>query len=106
MRHFLAVMLVGSLLLGCVSRDTNQPEPTKTPRSVLTITPLDDVQVIPRAERPNFLFIITDDLDLELGTIDYMPHLKELLIDRGLTLQNFFISQPLCCPSRATFLRS
>jgi len=106
MRRFFALILLGSLLLGCVSRDTNQPEPTKVPRSVLTITPLNDVQVIPRAERPNFLFIITDDLDLELGTIDYMPHLKELLIDRGLTLQKFFISQPLCCPSRATFLRS
>src|SRR5262245_25413537 len=105
MRRFFALILFGSILLGCVPGTTDQPEPTKIPRSVLTITPLDDVQVIPREERPNFLFIIADDLDLELGTIDTMPNLQKLMTARGLTMEDYFISNPLCCPSRATFLR-
>jgi len=75
------------------------------PRVFLTITPLNDVGVIDKARRPNFLFILTDDLDLELGTIQYMPHLQELLVAQGLTLNDFFISHTLCCPSRSTFLR-
>ena len=104
MRRFFTLLL-GLFLVGCVASATDQPEPAKTPRSVLTVTPLDDVQVIPRAERPNILFIITDDLDLELGTINYMPHLQELMTARGLTVEDYFISNPLCCPSRATFLR-
>ena len=105
MRRSFALILLGSLLLGCVPGTADQPEPTKIPRSVLTITPLDDVQVIPTEERPNFLFIIADDLDLELGTIDTMPNLQKLMTARGLTMEDYFISNPLCCPSRATFLR-
>ena len=105
MRRSFALILLGSLLLGCVPGTADQPEPTKIPRAVLTITPLEDVQVIPTEERPNFLFIIADDLDLELGTIEYMPNLQKLMTARGLTMEDYFISNPLCCPSRATFLR-
>jgi arylsulfatase A-like enzyme len=81
------------------------PDPTKTPRAIFTITPQADVQVLPKTNRPNIVFILTDDLDAELGTINYMPHLQELLVAQGLTVDDFFISQPICCPSRATFLR-
>jgi arylsulfatase A-like enzyme len=63
------------------------------------------VQVLPKANRPNFLFILTDDLDADLGTISYMPYLQELLVSQGLTVDDFFVSQPLCCPARATLLR-
>lgn len=66
---------------------------------------MNDMQVMPKTNRPNILVIMTDDLDVELGTMDYMPHLQELLISQGLTVEDFFVSLPLCCPSRATFLR-
>ena len=105
MRRFFALILAGSLLLGCSSVMGKQPEPTRTPRAVLTITPEKDVRVLPMAERPNILFIVADDLDLELGTINYMPHLQELLVAQGLTVDDYFVSHPLCCPARATFLR-
>jgi N-acetylglucosamine-6-sulfatase len=52
---------------------------------------------------PNIVFILTDDLDY--AALEYMPKLKSLLVDQGLTLSNFYISMPLCCPSRATILR-
>jgi arylsulfatase A-like enzyme len=47
--------------------------------------------------------ILSDDQEAE--TIRYMPNLNALIVDQGTTLENFLISMPLCCPSRATFLR-
>lgn len=105
MRFFLSFILASVLFAGCSPKTGTSPEPTRTPRAVLTITPQDDVQVIPKTKRPNILFIMADDLDLELGTINYMPHLQELMTAQGLTVNDYFVSQPLCCPSRATFLR-
>jgi len=81
---------------------TPQP-PTATPLPYPT--PLADVTVLPRDERPNIVFILVDDLDAKLGTIDYMPYLQELMIDEGLSLDDFLVTNSLCCPSRATFLR-
>jgi arylsulfatase A-like enzyme len=55
------------------------------------------------ADRPNIIFILTDDLDAR--SIEAMPKLKAMLIDRGVTFANFFVSYALCCPSRASILR-
>ncbi len=103
----LALALAGLLFWGCLPQfvQNGTAEPTSTPRVFLTITPKDDVQILPKTTRPNILLIISDDLDEELGTIKYMPHLQELMFSRGLSLADFFISEPLCCPSRSTFLR-
>jgi N-acetylglucosamine-6-sulfatase len=54
-------------------------------------------------ERPNIIFILTDDLDA--ASISDMPELQSLLIEEGTTFNNAFVTDPLCCPSRATFLR-
>jgi arylsulfatase A-like enzyme len=99
----LLTALFGSLLLACGGSAATSVPPT--PRSILTITPQDDVQVLPKTNRPNFLFILTDDLDAELGTTDTMPLYQELLVSQGLSVEDYFITLPSCCPSRATFLR-
>ncbi|MGL5833147.1 MAG: sulfatase family protein [Waterburya sp.] len=52
---------------------------------------------------PNIVFVLTDDLDL--AAVDYMPHVKSLLIDGGTSFSNYFVNISLCCPSRATILR-
>ena len=54
-------------------------------------------------ERPNVILILTDDLDV--ASISHMPNLRSLLIERGTTFENAFVTDPLCCPSRATILR-
>lgn len=54
------------------------------------------------SERPNFLFLITDDQDIE--TLQYMPRLHELLVDQGMTFTNMFVTEPLCCPSHVSIL--
>jgi arylsulfatase A-like enzyme len=55
-----------------------------------------------RALQPNIIFIITDDQDVE--TLQYMPHLDELLAAQGLTFTNMFVTTPQCCPSHVSIL--
>ncbi len=55
------------------------------------------------AERPNIIFILTDDLDAE--SIAFMPQLQSLLKEQGTTFMNFLLNVSLCCPSRASILR-
>ncbi|MEA2692476.1 MAG: N-acetylglucosamine-6-sulfatase [Acidobacteriota bacterium] len=58
-----------------------------------------------RPSLPNIILILTDDLDVNLHSLLYMPKLKALLSDQGTTFANHFVPVSLCCPSRATILR-
>src|SRR5215217_2339621 len=53
--------------------------------------------------QPNIIFILTDDMRKD--DLKYMPKTKNLLQSRGMTFQNAFVSNALCCPSRATIMR-
>jgi arylsulfatase A-like enzyme len=53
-------------------------------------------------ERPNILLILTDDQPA--GTVAEMAKLREGLVDEGVTFERGFVTDPLCCPSRATIL--
>jgi len=52
--------------------------------------------------RPNILVIMTDDQRLDEMRV--LPKTRALLGQRGTTFANSFVSNSLCCPSRATFL--
>lgn len=52
------------------------------------------------ATRPNFIFILTDDQDIKLESMQALPNVKKYIIDQGITFNNSFISTPICCPSR------
>jgi len=54
-------------------------------------------------EHPNIILILTNDQDVE--SISHMPKLQSLLVEQGMTFENAFVTNPLCCPSRATILR-
>jgi N-acetylglucosamine-6-sulfatase len=57
---------------------------------------------------PNVILILTDDLavnDLNPRALRHMPNLESLLIEKGTTFDNAFVTNSLCCPSRATILR-
>ena len=56
-------------------------------------------------DRPNIVFLLTDDQDVTAGSLNYMPHLGRLLRQEGMEFSNFFVSTGLCCPSRATIIR-
>lgn len=49
--------------------------------------------------RPNIVFVLTDDLDTRL--LQYMPHVQAMQRD-GLSFSDYFVSDSLCCPSRAS----
>ncbi len=57
------------------------------------------------AARPNIILVLTDDLDRNLGTLDQLPGFKTLFRDQGITFPNAFVSESLCCPSRASIQR-
>jgi N-acetylglucosamine-6-sulfatase len=56
-------------------------------------------------ERPNVVFILADDLDKQLlvSHLDDYPNIRTLAAN-GVTFQNAFVTNSLCCPSRATML--
>ncbi|MES1245084.1 MAG: sulfatase [Acidobacteriota bacterium] len=58
----------------------------------------------PSSARPNIVFVLTDDQDLVLGSLDFMPRTQALLADQGMTFSNHFVPLSLCCPSRSTIL--
>ena len=52
-------------------------------------------------KRPNILVVMTDDQTLE--SMRVMPGVRRVIGDAGTTFDRFFVSNPLCCPSRSTF---
>ncbi|CEL03708.1 hypothetical protein ASPCAL04854 [Aspergillus calidoustus] len=54
------------------------------------------------SDQPNFIFVITDDQDLKLDSIDYMPLMLKHLKQKGTFFRNHFVTTALCCPSRVS----
>jgi N-acetylglucosamine-6-sulfatase len=53
--------------------------------------------------KPNIVFILADDLRKD--DLKYMPKTRSVLNDKGMSFRNAYVSNPLCCPSRATTMR-
>lgn len=53
-------------------------------------------------EHPNIVVIMTDDQRWD--TVDWMPVVKSKLAGQGVTFTNGYVTDSLCCPSRASFL--
>jgi N-acetylglucosamine-6-sulfatase len=52
-------------------------------------------------DRPNIVLVLTDDQNVD--TLHVMPHVRRLA-ENGMTLRRAIVTNPLCCPSRATIL--
>lgn len=57
---------------------------------------------VPAQAQPNVVLILTDDQRWD--TLGVMPTVQNRLVNRGVTFTNAFVTNALCCPSRATFL--
>lgn len=55
-----------------------------------------------RAAQPNLLVIMTDDQTLE--SVRTMTIVNQQLANEGTQFDNYYVSFPNCCPSRATYL--
>src|ERR687884_448017 len=53
--------------------------------------------------QPNIVFILADDMRKD--DLKYMPNTTALLQSTGMTFRNAFVSNAICCPSRATIMR-
>jgi N-acetylglucosamine-6-sulfatase len=53
--------------------------------------------------KPNIVFILADDMRKD--DLKYMPKTRSALGDKGMSFSNTFVSNALCCPSRATIMR-
>ena len=54
------------------------------------------------AERPSFVVVMTDDQTY--ADMAAMPRTRRLIGDAGARFTRSYVSYPLCCPSRATYL--
>jgi arylsulfatase A-like enzyme len=71
--------------------------------------------VLPPVEKPSFVVIQTDDQTLDglyatfksfegAGETRAMPNTLDLIGKRGMTFNRYYVSYPLCCPSRVSLL--
>jgi N-acetylglucosamine-6-sulfatase len=71
--------------------------------------------VLPPVEKPSFVVIQTDDQTLDglyaayrtfegTGKTRAMPNTIDLIAKRGMTFNRYYVSYPLCCPSRVSLL--
>jgi hypothetical protein len=56
------------------------------------------------AARPNIVFVLTDDQDLHMNSLDYVPLIKKHLIEKGTLYKKHFCTTAICCPARVSIL--
>ena len=78
------------LLLGICSELTNTSFAEQLPLS------------LEKQERPNIVFILTDDQDVHLDSLKFMPYVQKHLLNQGTYFSKHYCTTAVCCPSRAT----
>lgn len=75
---------LGQGCAGALDRSPGHPDATRIPNP------------------PNIVFILSDDQRAD--TLWAMPNVRRLLMAHGVTFTNFYVTTPVCCPARASFL--
>src|SRR5690242_9320735 len=99
----LAFVAVASLAAGVAasSQGSEGSRPEASPSTTHAHASAAPRDLVAPSQRPNIVFILTDDLSMNL--LRYMPHVEAMQRD-GLTFNNYFVSDSLCCPSRSSIL--
>eukprot|EP01103_Thecamoeba_quadrilineata_P006538 TRINITY_DN16267_c0_g1_i1.p1 TRINITY_DN16267_c0_g1~~TRINITY_DN16267_c0_g1_i1.p1 ORF type:complete len:566 (-),score=47.55 TRINITY_DN16267_c0_g1_i1:35-1666(-) len=54
--------------------------------------------------RPNIVIFLTDDQDVLLESLNYMPIVQRYFRDEGVQFTNAYTTTPVCCPARSSLL--
>ena len=87
-----SVLLIATLLCGMLTGLGLTVTQTQSSRAQTT-----------PSTKPNILFVLTDDM--RASDLRYMPETRKLLAGGGVKFTRAFVTNSLCCPSRATILR-
>jgi N-acetylglucosamine-6-sulfatase len=105
---FLALLIC--LVLGATAKAGPAATASSSP---ISEEALEERSSEPIGERPSFVVVQTDDETLDqLYTvfnaggvqIPAMPNTLSMIAGRGMTFNRYYVSYPLCCPSRVTLL--
>ncbi|KAF2259254.1 Arylsulphatase [Lojkania enalia] len=68
------------------------------------MNPSDDLRDLEdvATNQPNIVFILSDDQDAKLNSLDYMPLLQKHLMSKGTHFQKHYCTVAWCCPSRVS----
>ena len=94
----LTVMATAALIALAVLAPLAVSPPASTPTQATRAA----AQVVPSPDAPNVLVFLTDDMRRD--DLGYLPHIRRLLVQQGVTFTNATSPHPLCCPARATLL--
>ncbi len=105
MRRLAATLACAALVLaGC-----SEPQPARgeraRPSAAIPQAPPPSVvatEDLAPNDGPNILVVTTDDMRWD--ELRYTPNVRRYVTSRGLLFENSFAPNPLCCPSRASFL--
>jgi N-acetylglucosamine-6-sulfatase len=81
----IGLLAVFAVVAGCTSQPVTHPKPAHPSAAY-------------DRSRPNFVFVLTDDLAWNL--VSHMPHLLALQ-KAGTTMSRYYVVDSLCCPSRS-----
>lgn len=61
-----------------------------------------DRGAVPSSSRPNIVFVLTDDQDLHMNSLEHIPLIQKRLIEQGTLYKKHYCTTAVCCPSRAS----
>ena len=70
---------------------------------VVIVTAMGSMRSAAALERPNIVFVLTDDLDSR--SMRYLDGVRNTMSQNGTTFSRAYVSDAVCCPSRASILR-